>query len=597
MAFFNTKTKLSVAASERSELNLSHSHPTTSNFMELGVAEAMELVPKSSIEYSHRLFSRLEPMLVPTLGNATIYNKAFFVPYRTVFPGFVDFDNDTEHVYADGTTGFVTQVPCINNEILLQLLLSFDCALQRSEYSANADITVYDGAEFKSYDFKPQGKLYKKIFEQLGYKVNPDLTDDSDHSALPLLCLLKVYLDWYFPSQYVGLDVYRDVEKFLKLDYEYAFTDNFDLSDLQRIMQIISYVYYDNDLFVCSWDNPNGPNIGTSSDISIANVDSPGNVAASYGGHFDTSYTGPVGHTEGNQFSQRFSQFTLTALKSLTDYMKRHQIVGARALDRYLSRWGISLDSDKLNRSYYLGGSKQEIKFGDVTSQSDTEGARLGYYAGQGISYGDGNYKFDCQEFGHFFILSTIIPEKIYYQGADPSTQRLTKLDFYTPEFDNLGSEALPTTQVLVPSDAKVAFGGDSDHYIPWREMVFGFVPRYATYKVGRDKITGDYALNSMSVSEKPWTMARDLIPVMEGGIGRKLDEFKHDLSFISSSDRDQFNRLFYAENRLKDQFNIHHSFKVKCSFPGSSLYDSYKFENEDESKKITVDVGTTKTN
>ena len=137
------------------------------------------------------------------------------------------------------------------------------------------------------------------------------------------------------------------------------------------------------------------------------------------------------------------SEYALTALKSLTDFMKRNQLAGSKAADRYLARFGKALTSEQLGRSVYLGASMQDIQIGDIMSTSDTvngnAGEQLGAYAGKGISYGNGHFDYETKEYGMFITVCSIVPKVGYFQGIDRTVKHLSKLDFYMPEFDNLG--------------------------------------------------------------------------------------------------------------------------------------------------------------
>lgn len=605
MAYPN-KINVTVASSKRSKHDLSSQHITTSNFMEIGVAKYMELVPGQTVDISHTIFSRLEPMPVPTFGRAYIRSKAFFVPYRTVMPAWNDFITDSPH-----TTGYMGQNmnQIISSVHRLPNVAIYDFFLQDTmsdvcyeQQKLDFRILLSDG-QYASYVFTPKGRRAYKILTQLGYRPvfsHPTYFNDI-YSALPLLSLVKVFIDWLYPGAYTQLEGYTALQALCQYDSNVPLT--LTTAHLNLIFDMLDNIPYDNDFFTSAFDKPNGTPFGTSSNFNIPDINQASaqnefsrkvqyngsSVFENNGSENAPVLTGDPYNTNNGTPLNAISQFALDALKALTDYIKRHQLVGSRALDRYMARFGIQLPSEKMNRCQYLQSYAQDVEFGDVTSTADTDGANLGSYAGKGASAGNGNFKFQSNEYGMLLILTYIVPKISYYQGYDRTVKHLTKLDFFTPEFDNLSTQAISIGEVVTSPNTQKYFTGRTPEEFSFNNEVFGFAPRYAEYKISRDNITGDYAIGSRNVGKDAWTLARDLTYLLDKDGG--IENVRHSLSFILPEDREQFNRIFYTSGELSDKFNIIHIFDITSSFPGKSLYDTYDFENEDESRKVSTQL------
>lgn len=608
MASFSNKTSISVASNKRSNFSLDSVHVTTGNFMEFSVAKCMELVPNQSVKISHSIFSRLEPLSVPTFGRANIHSRAYFVPFRTLWPAWNDFITDTPHAFDSGNS-IPTSAPYILNSVLIGALMDPEYSSTNGATSVNCDFSYTltsqaGGVVTRYYRFTPKGRVVYKILRSLGYA--PEFiptTNDRRHSALPLLAVAKVYCDWYFPSEYTQNSIYEYINNI----FTYNGVDNpFNQQKLFDIFDLITTVCYSPDIFTSAWDKPSGPNYGASSSVYLKDINNGAFVSGQTTVQYDPTVlngmesNAPVlrGGLEGNLGSvSSLSQFALTALRSLSDYMKRHQIVGSRALDRYLARFGVKLSSEKLNRSIFIANHEQPIDFGDVTSFSDTDGASLGSYAGKGLSYGN-NFQFDysTDEYGMLIIVSSIVPITSYFEGAHRYTKHLSRLDFYTPEFDALGVQAIGVDELYVPADSRRMWSNNTPTTtIPnYDDYVFGFIPRYAEYKIGYDVLSGDYSLNSRNAGKDSWTLFRSL----DGYSSTGLKGIVHDVNFVRGLDSNQFNRIFQlTDEDSGDKFNIIHSFNIQTSFPGKKLWDTYEFENEDKSQHVTVDVGGSKSN
>lgn len=603
----NNRKKISTptAVTNYSVHDLSCTHLTTSNFMEYGVAKILPVVPKHGLKLAVKGLTKLLAMPRPTLGNAQMHYKWFFVPYRVIYPAFNEFYNDTQYVDGNGDSYVPTHTPLIKNSELVKFLISSGCATQKLSYPTVAAYRAFlastapeDIAVKKSYDISvvvPAGQVYTykltpygrrclKILESLGYKVSFNLQDtEIYHSALNFLALVKVYMDWYYPSAYMDDERSMSVNRLFNYD---SSDENLDeilvAQEINEVFSVISTVCYDDDYFTNAWDNPVGPNGDSFTEIQFKDPTTNGSTVS-------TSYehnTPVLSQNDGGDITA----FGVRLLRSITDYSKRHQLAGSRVIDRYLAQWGIKLPAEKLKRSYFLGGNNDNIRFSDVFSHADSEGSQLGDYAGAGEGRNNSFIDFAPQdEHGVVICVSTIIPHTEYYQGQDRMTLCTTKFDYYNPEFDALGVQAMSTRELFVPKD--------SGKYDPvnWDALVWGFVPRYAHYKRPVSQLTGDYVLNSLNTGEDSWHLYRDVSGQFPAA--NSLEREKHDVSFLMSADSVQYDRIFYNTANTQDHFKVLHVFNIESTFPGKSMYEEYEFEDEGKSENVSLDLNGVKAN
>ena len=127
MANFLNKLKINSAVDSRTKFDLGCDHITTANWMEYSIAYNKELVPREKIDVNMETFFRMLPLAKPTFGRASVNNRAFFVPYRTVWYGWDDFITDAPHVAygnGSGSSGLVSQVPVIENGLVVGAFLT-----------------------------------------------------------------------------------------------------------------------------------------------------------------------------------------------------------------------------------------------------------------------------------------------------------------------------------------------------------------------------------------------------------------------------------------------------------------------------------------
>lgn len=592
--------QMPVAVNRSTSMDFDCQHITTSDFMQFSVANIFPVVTKQKYQIHHECFSRLEPLPVPTFGRAKIIHRAYFVPNRTIYPGWNDFIDDTPHVYDGGSTFIPSHVPLISNVDLVSMFVSSDYSLQVSsdvaydfEYGFVNDSGSLDSSNLRYYRFTALGRFAYKMLRSLGYSVAFVTGNNMNQyiSAIRLLQVARVYCDFYYPAQYSNTeDSAWLLSKFSDNGDENNSTVIFDSAGLSRLFKVMSKISYGSDYFVSAWDNPDGPNANLNSTIEFNDITSPdsSNPLRIVSRETDN----PAPNTLNTPYinlpstGSALTNYALTALKKLGDFMKRNQIVGSRVIDRYLARYGVVLDADKLTRCYKISEYVQNLQFGDVTSTSDTEGAQLGGFAGKGISYGNGDFEFFSKEYGSIVIITTIIPKIGYFEGMDRHNLHLSRTDFWIPEFDALGSQAIAMQELYTPVNASSYRG-----VVGYKNKIFGFTPRYAEFKMLPDRITGDYVLGSRNVGKDSWTLARSVKPFFDS-VGSL--NTSHNLNFVLSNDASQFNRIFYNTTDSADHFNIIHDFSIKTLFPGKSLYDTYEFDDEDKSEKVTVSVGGT---
>ena len=587
-----TKTRMPIAIDSFSNQDLSCKHVTTTDFMQFNVAKILPVVKGQSFNIKHETFTRLEPLAVPTFGDAHIYNRAYFVPIRTIFPAFEEFITNVPHVYADGTSSMVTSTPMVTEGIIADTFvlpaLSEELWDTATVYDFKLQDTVTGAATVvgKKYKLTNFGRRMWKLMRTLGYSMFMNTASIEPASLLPLYAVARVYLDSYYPAQYANDDDSNFVLSLLQNNEYSKRINSLSAEELLRLFRIIDNVCYHSDLFTQAWDNPNAPNNGLSSPVTIPDVNdtAPNDRTTSVKYEADPYNSAPYLIDEQGGALNKISQFALNALRKLTDYMKRHQLAGSRVIDRYLARFGVALSSDKLRRSYKLFESVDNLHFGDVTSTSDTEGAALGAFAGKGVGFNQGSFEFTSeQDYGYIVIVSTIVPVTKMYQGVNRITKHLSPLDFWTPEFDGLGVQAIASQEVYSPVDGS---GANLDY----AQKVFGFGPRYYEYKIGYDLITGDYILRTMNAGKDSWTLFRDMKPYVDSIGG--ADNLVHDFDFINGSDASQFNRIFNNTSNDADHFNVVHNFVIKSRFPGRSLWDTYEFETDGKANSVSMEVG-----
>lgn len=599
---YQSKTAVSIGTSGKHAFPMNPLHLTTGKFMHFEVAFAKEFAPMTSDKtINHKSFVRCMPMKKPLLSAVSFHKSAYFVPFRTVWEPFTDFKEDSPHVQQDGAA-ILNHVPLLSNQVVVEFILSDSTeVLNWSPSNTHEYDFLVTGADnaVHAYKMGPKARDCFKLLRSLGYGVyfrdyHPlDPLYNRTQSALPLLCVAKVYLDYFFPNQYSHTGYYINLDGIFNRQYEYTLSSQ----DFVSIMKVCRFVSYSDDYFVSAFDSPLGPSAGVSStnyrlfDLSELNLGYDQNSIT------DLSVENSMFNNGTPYVFMKEPRFSLTQemdskLKALTNYIRRHGLAGSRSLERYLADYGVALDADKLKRCYKLGEKHYPLQVSDIMSTADTihqvadevTGAALGDYAGSGVAFnGDFNFQLDIKEFGYLFVINTIVPEVSYFQGIDRNVLHKTRLDFFTGDFDGLSTRPISSEELFVGT--KLA----SDSY----DSIFGFTPMYSEYKCCPDRVSGDFLLSSMNVGLEGFSTVREFVDQYENN-DDKFDVV-HSFNFVLGEDWEQFNRIFADSNNDSDKFVIVHRCNMKPYIPAKPLYDFYDFE--DDKEKVTLDVNGVKSN
>lgn len=589
MSKFPKKAAVKLAIPKNTyEHDMSNVHISTTDYFKLGVNFCMPAPPKNTFKNSIKSFTRLMPMAVPSFASAQIHQRMYFVPFSRIQKSYNDMIEKKAHQY-DDTLQFVDGFRTMKMSDIVSFFLQ----------TSQSTVTTSNSYDFSNavgtkYNFTYTGRTLYNIMCELGIK--PELNMDTKVSAkdtevniMPFLALLRIMVDYYYPSQYETQSI-KFVEKVL----------NENTSSLEKLdstsfgfcaNMLTQMLTYNNDYFVGAYDLPTGNNMGSSNQfgynfqIDDTSIDS--NIAHSKvvvaPGAGDTPYIKESSTSTANVVN--FTQYIDTALKRATQMIERSRIVGSRIVDRFLARFGIKLDDVELNRCAYIGEYSVNIMYGDVISTSDTSGAALGDFAGKGIGYGESDmFNYFNKEAGIYIGLNFAIPKIGYYQGISRFALCTKAFDFYTPEFDNLGVDAIAQAEVYMPYK-NITNVDTSD----LTKKIFGYQPRYAWMKQKLDSVSGDFLFDSINTGLNAWHLMREIDPNNHiSGTSPNLElDIVHSLGFVFATDNEQYDRNFATTMRSNDNFILVNQFNCKCYNTMKPIYESYVFDDLDNKEML----------
>lgn len=579
-------SNIKVGNTSRSTFDLSHHQVTTSDFGYLLPICYRDMVPNDDFVVKPSVFCRLAPLAVPTYGRITCRIHHFFVPYRILYPHW--------DAFITGDSSNHT-VPPYYLATGLQLALATDPAVS----SGSGVVAERRG-------------LYSRIMSNLG--LNPYSVKNSPigekFAAFPFLAYYRIWLDWFMDSNIY--DHPTMVAEFNEIIKDGGNLGNSSLTSYKFLEP--RYSCYKKDYFTTAKVSPQA---GSPSKVPVG-FDPSGNPGfqsdsgnVSFGIGQSASYPYQVGQGGSSMISatDKLGSFAVEAFRlanSMQRYLERNNFVGSKIINRILAHFGVAPTPERLDMAEFIGGSSFPIQIGDITSTnaavsdpssgvysdivSNTKG--LGLQAGKGVGAGSGDtVRYHAKEHGIFMSLMSILPDTGYYQGISRFWQKGVNgdpLDYFTPEFENLGYQEILNKELYVSSSQ------DSDG-------IFGYTPRFSEYKFQNDVLGGDFVSEYAKAADidydfpfgsfmDPWHLFRTLYYTSDNPLA--LNE-----NFVELRNRNtNYDRIFQSSSPNFDHFYFNIDMDVKATRPMIGFGEpSLSANDEGDGNKINLPYGGTR--
>lgn len=455
---------------------------------------AREVIPGDQWHLDISSFLRLSPLSVPTYASIRQTVRAFYVRFSSVWLPWNDFYAGRPYVNNGVSYNFDT-VPQISNADIVDFFAknSDEITAGTPDFEAIVRVNPED-AVIKKYRFKDDYRRMYSLLLNLGYKINWIIwttnhqyaSDGTQFSLLPILCYLRAYYDYYLPSRYTNTSTLRQI--FDKVSY--------DAQDLQTILGYVRdtlYCNFDSDYFTASWLNPNSPlGQGQTEQYSFADASASTSSFVAAG-----SYQSPELVSQILRSQTHITQDSLNLLQSAYNWVVRQGLAGQRYFEQIFAQYGIKLPNILTRRCEFLGSTTSTVMTQDVTSTASTQVGdtvtALGDYAGKGHAASQGsNIKLDANDYGMIICIHNIIPDGGYVQGRNREVMHLNRYDYFQPEFDCVGMQAVRNDELFAMCDSGAEI--TSSHQ---PNGVFGFLPRYSEYRRPYDNLSGDFVIAS----------------------------------------------------------------------------------------------------
>lgn len=224
-----------------------------------------------------------------------------------------------------------------------------------------------------------------------------------------------------------------------------------------------------------------------------AQVDDDGNIVG-------INVTSPVASKEHNIELARIAEMGINVndirnSNSLLHWLETNIRKGYRYIDFITGHFGKAPKYNELDMPEFIGGFSRDVNVSQIVSTADTlgdGGAGLGQFQGMASCFGGSKHSIThyCDDYGFIMGILCVVPTPAYSQLLPKQFLKQSPLDYYFPEFSQLGMQPI-TYEEVCPIQA--FYNHSIDNTTPSIHDTFGYQrPNYDLVS-NVDEIHGDF--------------------------------------------------------------------------------------------------------
>lgn len=514
-------------------------HPHRSGF-DIGrknafTAKAGELLPvywdismpgdkyKFNVEY----FTRTQPVETSAYTRLREYFDFYAVPLRLLWKSAPSVLTQMQDINQIQSLSF-TQNMALGSFLPSLTLSRFTAVLNRLNGGSN--VPGNNTALLNEFGFS-RADLSFKLFSYLGYgniwsgnfttsnrwwstsvkgggSYTQQYIQDTYVNLFPLLAYQKIYQDFFRWSQWesanpssYNVDYFTGVSALLISSLPDTSSDYwksptmFDLKycnwNKDMLMGVLPNSQF-GDVAVLNIDNSGKPDVvlgygNSNSSVGVASeVSSNTAPVPLFALKASTSNTLPVGSTLRVDLTSLKSQFSVLALRQAEALQRWKEISQSGDSDyreQIRKHFGVNLPQALSNMCTYIGGISRNLDISEVVNNNLAAEGDTAVIAGKGVGAGNGSFTYTTNEHCVVMCIYHAVPLLDYtITGQDGQLLVTDAESLPIPEFDNIGMEVLPMTQIFNSPKASIV-----------NLFNAGYNPRYFNWKTKLDVINGAF--------------------------------------------------------------------------------------------------------
>nr|DAV44565.1 MAG TPA: Major capsid protein [Microviridae sp.] len=487
-------------------------------------------MPGDKYKFNVEYFTRTQPVETSAYTRLREYFDFYAVPLRLLWksaPSVLTQMQDINQIQALSLTqnlSLGTFLPSLSLNVLgsASVRLNGDSVSPGSK-SASFNMFGFNRADlsFKLLSYLGYGNIMKNV-PTSGNRWWSTILKNSDDAAsfsqqyiqnnyvnlFPLLAYQKIYQDFFRWSQWENAN---------PSSYNVDYFSGINASLTSSLPDVSSDYWKSDTMFdlkYCNWNKDMLMGVLPNSqfgDVAVLDLDVSGNnlISLGSGGNWSSLQTSsvvsannvpvllaardasstnqlPAGSTLRVQLSSLQSQFTVLALRQAEALQRWKEISQSGDSDyreQIRKHFGVNLSQALSNMCTYIGGISRNLDISEVVNNNLAAEGNTAVIAGKGVGTGNGSFTYTTNEHCVVMCIYHAVPLLDYtITGQDGQLLVTDAESLPIPEFDNIGMEVLPLTQIFNSANATA-----------FNLFNAGYNPRYFNWKTKLDVINGAF--------------------------------------------------------------------------------------------------------
>lgn len=502
-----------------------------------------EVVAGDTFQNTTELLVRFAPLISPVMHQINVYTHFFFVPNRLLWDDWEDFITGGE----DGQSDLVPpmlQFKRNTADWLAPGTLADYLGIPSPQFDGADDSALCSALPFRAYT-QVYNDYYRdqNLEDEIEFDKRGGIFTDPDGTGLSKELKTRCWSKDYFTSSLPFAQRGNDIQVPLDINI------GFQKGQPTRVFGLdgsLSSLYSGRPVQAGRPATVEHP----TDTMGQLEVDNP---ATDHEGNVQRFNEKAVSIDNSSSLKAEAASITVRTLRRLfaaQRFEENNATGGSRYIEQLLLRFGVVSDDARLQRAEYLGGGKQPIVISETLQTSETtSNSPQGTQSGQGTSAGrTKQFKKRFKEHGWVIGIMSVLPKPAYMNGLRRQFLRLSRYDYLTPEFANIGEQEVSNNEVFWTGQKPNDKG----------PKTFGYQGRYNEYRYIPSTVHGTFR-----TSLDFWHLAREFT-----GTPTLSAQFMH-------VKPDSFKRIFAVSDLVHEQMYvqlINHTFARRAlpKFPGT---------------------------
>lgn len=152
---------------------------------------------------------------------------------------------------------------------------------------------------------------------------------------------------------------------------------------------------------------------------------------------------------------------------------------GSRYREQVQALWDVTISDKTVQIPEYLGGGRYHVNINQIVQTADNDKAPLGETGAMSVTpINESSFTKSFEEHGFVIGVCCVRHNRSYQQGLERFWSREDRLDYYVPQFANLGEQPVKKKEIMLTGNAT-------------DEETFGYQEAWADYRMKPNRVSG----------------------------------------------------------------------------------------------------------